>query len=68
MLWLHIPYLDSIFLNLFTNAIKYKTAKMRLLDGYEKDGYSVINFRDNGLGLDLKKMDTNFWNVQNLSW
>jgi hypothetical protein len=34
---------------------------------YEKiDGYSVINFRDNGL--DLKKMDTNFWNVQNLSW
>ena len=51
-------YLDSIFLNLFTNAIKYKTPKrIATLDiGYENiDGYSVINFRDNGLGLDLKK-------------
>jgi signal transduction histidine kinase len=51
-------YLDSIFLNLFTNAIKYKTPKRNatLNIGYEKiDGYSVINFRDNGLGLDLKK-------------
>ena len=51
-------YLDSIFLNLFTNAIKYKTPKRNAtLDiGYEnRDGYSVINFRDNGLGLDLKK-------------
>ena len=51
-------YLDSIFLNLFTNAIKYKTPKRdATLDiGYESiDGYSVINFRDNGLGLDLKK-------------
>jgi hypothetical protein len=31
------------------------------------DGYSVINFRDNGLGLDLKKW-TQILNVQNLSW
>ena len=51
-------YLDSIFLNLFTNAIKYKTLKRdaTLNICYEKiDGYSVINFKDNGLGLDLKK-------------
>lgn len=51
-------YLDSIFLNLFTNAIKYKSPKRNatLNICYEKiDGYSVINFRDNGLGLDLKK-------------
>ncbi|MFV8363424.1 PAS domain S-box protein [Flavobacterium sp. ZT3P35] len=51
-------YLDSIFLNLFTNAIKYKSPKRNatLNICYEKiEGYSVINFRDNGLGLDLKK-------------
>ena len=51
-------YLDSIFLNLFTNAIKYKSPNNNAtLDiGYESiDGYSVISFKDNGLGLDLKK-------------
>lgn len=51
-------YLDSILLNLFTNAIKYKsperTATLEI--GYEiiKD-YLVINFKDNGLGLNLEK-------------
>ena len=51
-------YLDSILLNLFTNAIKYKSPerKATLEIGYEIiDDYTVINFRDNGLGLDLKK-------------
>ncbi|TDE51039.1 PAS domain-containing sensor histidine kinase [Flavobacterium sp. GT3P67] len=51
-------YLDSILLNLFTNAIKYKSPKRKAtLDiGYEIiDNYTVINFRDNGLGLNLKK-------------
>ena len=51
-------YLDSILLNLFTNAIKYKSPerKATLEIGYEiTDNYTVINFRDNGLGLDLKK-------------
>lgn len=51
-------YLDSVFLNLFTNAIKYKNPKCNAtLDIYYEsiDGYSVINFKDNGLGLDLKK-------------
>jgi PAS domain S-box-containing protein len=51
-------YLDSILLNLFTNAIKYKSPdrKATLEIGYEITGdYTIINFRDNGLGLDLKK-------------
>ncbi|MFV8372939.1 PAS domain S-box protein [Flavobacterium sp. LB2P6] len=51
-------YLDSILLNLFTNAIKYKSPdrKATLEIGYEIiEDYTVINFRDNGLGLDLKK-------------
>lgn len=51
-------YLDSILLNLITNAIKYKskqrTATLEI--GYEIiDNFNVINFKDNGLGLDLEK-------------
>lgn len=51
-------YLDSILLNLFTNAIKYKSPKRKafLEIGYEiNETYTVIIFKDNGLGLNLKK-------------
>ena len=51
-------YLDSILLNLFTNAIKYKSPKRKafLEIGYEiNESYTIINFKDNGLGLNLKK-------------
>lgn len=51
-------YLDSILLNLFTNAIKYKCPdrKAILEIGYEiNENYTIITFRDNGLGLNLKK-------------
>ena len=53
-------YLDSILLNLFTNAIKYKSPERNstLEIGYKisKD-YLIINFKDNGLGLNLEKND-----------
>ncbi|MBG6111141.1 PAS domain S-box-containing protein [Flavobacterium sp. CG_9.10] len=51
-------YLDSILLNLFTNAIKYKSRKRKafLEIGYEiNETYTVLNFKDNGLGLNLVK-------------
>lgn len=51
-------YLDSILLNLFTNAIKYKSPdrKAFLEIGYEvNEDYVVISFKDNGLGMNLKK-------------
>jgi len=51
-------YIDSILLNLFTNAIKYKSANRNatLEIGYKLvENYTVIEFKDNGLGLDLKK-------------
>ena len=51
-------YLDSILLNLFTNAIKYKSPKRKafLEIGYEvNESYTIISFKDNGLGLNLKK-------------
>lgn len=51
-------YLDSILLNLLTNAIKYRSPKRKsfLEIGYEvNEHYTIISFKDNGLGLNLKK-------------
>lgn len=51
-------YLDSILLNLFTNAIKYKSPERKAIleIGYEVNkNFTIITFKDNGLGLDLKK-------------
>jgi PAS domain S-box-containing protein len=51
-------YLDSILLNLFTNAIKYKSPERKAIleIGYEvNENFTIITFKDNGLGLDLQK-------------
>ncbi|MFV5691839.1 PAS domain S-box protein [Flavobacterium sp. LT1R49] len=51
-------YLDSILLNLFTNAIKYRSLERNAIleIGYEvNEDFTVITFKDNGLGLNLKK-------------
>ncbi|TGL44458.1 PAS domain S-box protein [Leptospira perdikensis] len=51
-------YLDSIVLNLITNAIKYK-AKDRdsilKIVGFRKNKFIEVQFEDNGQGIDLKK-------------
>ncbi|TRX02798.1 PAS domain-containing sensor histidine kinase [Flavobacterium gawalongense] len=51
-------YLDSILLNLFTNAIKYRSPEREAIleIGYEvNENFTIITFRDNGLGLNLKQ-------------
>ncbi len=51
-------YLDSILLNLFTNAMKYSSPKRKLditVTSIEKNGKIVVHFTDNGLGLDLER-------------
>jgi K+-sensing histidine kinase KdpD len=51
-------YLDSILLNLFTNAIKYKSPERKavLEIGYEvNEHFTIISFKDNGLGINLNK-------------
>jgi PAS domain S-box-containing protein len=51
-------YLDSILLNLFTNAIKYKSPEREAIleIGHEvNENFTIITFKDNGLGLNLKK-------------
>ncbi|XWN37018.1 MAG: PAS domain-containing protein [Balneola sp.] len=51
-------YLESITLNLISNAIKYrnpdKKAKVKI-DLYESNGHSYLEVSDNGLGIDLEK-------------
>ena len=49
-------YLDSILLNLFSNAIKYKSPNRRLkihISTELENGFVVIKFKDNGIGIDL---------------
>lgn len=51
-------YLDSILLNLFSNAIKYrsKSAPPRLVLGcYREEDYLVLTIADNGQGIDLSR-------------
>ena len=51
-------YLDSIILNILTNAIKYRSAdrtlKITILAKKTK-AYTTLSFEDNGLGIDLNR-------------
>jgi PAS domain S-box-containing protein len=51
-------YLDSIFLNLFTNSIKYSSPERDLdlkISASKIDDTILVTFSDNGLGIDLDK-------------
>ncbi|MCM5664400.1 PAS domain-containing sensor histidine kinase [Galbibacter mesophilus] len=51
-------YLESILLNIFTNAIKYKAPKRypKIVINCERvKGFTVLSVTDNGLGIDLEK-------------
>lgn len=51
-------YLESIFLNLLTNALKYRDPKRQLklnITTKVVDKKLVITFKDNGIGIDLDK-------------
>ena len=55
----YVPaYLESILLNLTTNAIKYANPNKKLVIKFyteSVDNYSVLVINDNGLGIDLEK-------------
>jgi len=54
----HKAYLDSILLNLLTNAIKYRSterASYVVIEAEQTESYTALKFIDNGLGIDLKK-------------
>ncbi|MDT7828683.1 PAS domain S-box protein [Pricia sp. S334] len=51
-------YLDSIFLNLITNSIKYSSSDrppVITIGSQKTNGKIIISFSDNGLGIDLKR-------------
>lgn len=51
-------YFESILLNLLTNAIKYKSPVRELqinIDATEDIDFTILTFRDNGIGIDLNK-------------
>ncbi len=51
-------FLHSIFLNLLTNAIKYRSDKRKLVISLKtrvKKDYTVLYFSDNGLGMNMNK-------------
>ncbi|TDE51032.1 PAS domain-containing protein [Flavobacterium sp. GT3P67] len=51
-------YIESILLNLLTNAIKYKSENRKLkitITTHEIDDTVVLVFKDNGIGIDLER-------------
>lgn len=59
-------YLESILLNLTTNAIKYSNPKVKSSLQFfteSNDEYKVICVKDNGLGIDLEKHKDNIFGM-----
>lgn len=51
-------HLENFFMNFMTNAVKYKhpdRAPEVYIRTYRENGYCIIHFEDNGIGLDLKR-------------
>ncbi|MFA5244443.1 MAG: ABC transporter substrate-binding protein [Pedobacter sp.] len=51
-------YLDSILLNLLTNAIKYRSPERRLIISLKtsvNNNYVMLHFSDNGVGIDMER-------------
>jgi PAS domain S-box-containing protein len=59
-------YLDSILLNLISNAIKYRSqtqAPTITLGCYQQGDYLVLTIQDNGLGIDLVRNRTKIFGM-----
>jgi signal transduction histidine kinase len=51
-------YLQSIFLNMITNALRYSSPDRKLeikIRSYKQDSWVIVDFADNGLGMDLNR-------------
>ena len=57
-LFINKPYIESILLNLLTNALKYKSDSPKLkimITTSQKADTTILKFKDNGIGIDLKR-------------
>jgi signal transduction histidine kinase len=60
------PYMESIFYNLLSNAIKYRhpdRSPVIRVRSEVVDGYGLITFEDNGLGIDVEKYKDSLFNL-----
>ncbi|HEY0653876.1 MAG TPA: ATP-binding protein [Chryseosolibacter sp.] len=59
-------YVESIFLNLLSNSLKYRHPDRFLrinISSSREDGFVKIHFQDNGIGIDLTKHGQNIFNL-----
>jgi signal transduction histidine kinase len=60
------PYIESIFLNLLSNSIKYRHTDRALriaVRSSKQSGSVLLTFEDNGLGIDMEKNGRNVFNL-----
>lgn len=65
LVWFNRTYLDSIFLNLITNSIKYSRMDAYpeiVISSSRKSGYVLLVFRDNGRGFDMEQVGNDIFN------
>ncbi len=56
--WSVPAYLESILLNLITNAVKYRHPERELVirfKAFNKGGFTIFSIEDNGMGIDMAK-------------
>ncbi len=61
-------YFESIVLNLVTNSIKYKSIDIPLhldIGFYLQGEFSVLTFKDNGIGIDLQRYRSRLFGMYN---
>jgi signal transduction histidine kinase len=59
-------YVESIFLNLISNSLKYRHPDRNLkinISSVAQDGFIKVSFEDNGIGIDLSKHGQNIFNL-----
>lgn len=63
-------HINSIFYNLYSNAVKYRSKDRDLeikISTYKKDGFCVIEIQDNGTGFEMSQVDKVFGMFQRLN-
>nr|WP_321411117.1 PAS domain-containing sensor histidine kinase [uncultured Allomuricauda sp.] len=59
VVWFNATALESVFLNLITNSIKYSKSGIPpiiTIKSTVEHGKSILTYRDNGMGFDMKKV------------
>ena len=63
---LNKSYLSSIFINLLSNAVKYRAEQKALqiyVDATVENNWCIIKFSDNGVGLDLSRIENRLFGL-----